>query len=355
MSRPISRGDRTIKWGGATRVVKQKPILLSDLRGRLVEFDRDPERNDVAVAEVIEVNHHGDLELESGRRSRLFEGDLIGVAFGYRYATHQFEGIIPGLREEYDLLSVGGVCGEVVGKPVQMDIPTKISPIGYLGNGQGHPVNLRAYRACPSNLALDGCIPTILVVGTSMDSGKTTAAAGIVRGLTLAGQKVCAGKLTGTAASRDIYLMSDAGAVRVMDFTWVGHASTAMCEEAELVEAYHLVRGSLAAQCPDYIVLEIADGLAQRETSMLLTWLSKSGFPIKVVCAVGDALALHASVEYLERLRLNLVGISGLVTRTPLSTREAAAATVYPVWSHEQLSDPAIKNIFAPLLQEHVG
>lgn len=337
--------NRKIKWGLCTKVVPDKPDFLSGLDGRLTEFDRAPERNDVMVAEIVEINRHKRLELECGRRCHMHVGDYIVVAFGHRYATNQYEGTIPGLQPLYDLLSMGGVCGQVLGKPEAMESPTTMRPIGYLAGEDGRVVNLRDYAARPLEHMAGRAIPTVVVVGSSMDAGKSTAAASLVKGLKNAGSRVCAGKLTGTAAGKDIWLMLDAGAVQVMDFTSVGHAATARCEEVELIDLYQTIWSHLAAEGPDYIVLEIADGLPQRETTMLLNWFSDSAMPIKMLCAVGDSVAVTGAVQYLERLNVNLMGISGRVTITPLSAREARDQCEYPVWSSEELADPMIRTV----------
>ena len=59
-----------------------------------------------------------------------------------------------------------------------------------------------------------------------MNSGKTTTAAHLIKGLVQAGLKVGAAKLTGTGAVGDIWLMQDAGANLVLDFTDTGFPST---------------------------------------------------------------------------------------------------------------------------------
>ena len=52
-----------------------------------------------------------------------------------------------------------------------------------------------------------------------MNSGKTTTVAAITHGLTAAGLRVGAMKVTGTGAGGDPFLFADAGAAEVLDFT----------------------------------------------------------------------------------------------------------------------------------------
>jgi hypothetical protein len=103
-----------------------------------------------------------------------------------------------------------------------------------------------------------------------MDAGKTTTAAHMVRSLTDAGHVVAAAKLTGTACGKDANLLYDAGAVAVFDFTHAGWPSTANLSLGELLSISGRIRAGLAAHAPEFVILEIADGVVQRETAMML-------------------------------------------------------------------------------------
>src|SRR5262249_22172639 len=110
----------------------------------------------------------------------------------------------------------------------------------------------------------------IAVLGTSMNSGKSTTVAGIVRGLTAAGHRVAAGKVTGTGAGGDPYMFGDAGATRVLDFTDFGFSSTYLLDSTIVTALFTSLVDELAGDEPDVIVVEIADGLLQPETSNLI-------------------------------------------------------------------------------------
>lgn len=69
-------------------------------------------------------------------------------------------------------------------------------------------------------------VPVVLIIGTSMDAGKTVAAKAIVRRLKARGLKVAATKLTGAGRFRDILAMRDAGADAIFDFVDAGLPST---------------------------------------------------------------------------------------------------------------------------------
>lgn len=192
---------RAVKWGYCTHLLR--PAIDNDELSfaPISEAVGGPRPNDVVIAEVVLLEHHKKIELHSARSATLYEGDRVGVAYGHRYATRQFEGIVPDDFDICHLLSVGGVCGRVVGKAPTMGEPTILRPIALLCDSSGARVNLRDYGRSP---VLASRVTTIVVVGSSMDSGKTTAAAGLVRGLTRCGSRVCAGKITGTGSAKDL-------------------------------------------------------------------------------------------------------------------------------------------------------
>src|SRR5262249_23765662 len=111
---------------------------------------------------------------------------------------------------------------------------------------------------------------TVLVVGASMNSGKTTTAAQVIHSLAGQGRRVCAAKVTGTACRKDPAMMEDAGALRVFDFTCAGYPSTANLAQRDLLALSMDLRAHLLEDRPEFIVCEIADGIFQRETRLLL-------------------------------------------------------------------------------------
>ena len=337
---------RSIKWGYATQSLEDTPQTAAELWGRLDPSDDLPNANDVIVAEVIEIGQHKRIEGPTVFQSYLFQGDLVGVAYGNRYATNQFEGTVPDTEGICDMLSVGGVCGKVVGRSSTMAAPTVLRPLGYLLDQEGARVNLEQGGIRPLTMEF-GQPTTILVVGSSMDSGKTMTAFSLVHGLTKSGAVVCAGKITGTASAKDIRYMTDAGAVKVLDFTDVGYASTAGCTRSQLANIFASIGSHLYAAHPDYMILEIADGLVQSETAALLDMLPSFHSIDYTVFACCDCLSVATGVRRLREYGMNVVAISGRVTISPLSTREAQAETDLPVIAVDQLREPRIADLFS--------
>ena len=182
----------------------------------LLPSPKNPESGDIALARLEKIGKNSRLELVNGRAATLYEGDLLAVVFGNRYATEQFEGYARINGDACDLLSMGGLCGLVESKHEAVGNPSKLRILGTLGDAEGRPLRLRDFCLSP---ALGAATPQVLVVcGTGMDAGKTYTAKSVIKGLRQIGERVAGVKLTGTAAGRDTWGMLDAGASPALDF-----------------------------------------------------------------------------------------------------------------------------------------
>ncbi len=302
--------------------------------------DRSPVAGDLVLARIDAVGQHARIESPEGRRRALYVGDEIVVAFGARYAPDQFEAIVPDDLSPCHLVAGGGVAASVLSKNGRVGQATQITPLGLVGDRTGKVINLRDYALPPVLVQRQ---PTVVVVaGTSMNAGKTTSAAGLVHGLARAGLKVGAGKVTGTGSGGDVWSMKDAGADLVLDFTDMGHATTASLD-AIVIEAIALgLIDQLSAAASDVIVIEIADGILQRETKSLLQSPRFQKRISSVLFASGDALGASGGVAWLQSNGIEVAGISGLVSVSPLASREAEEASGVKVLSLEVLKDPVL-------------
>jgi hypothetical protein len=266
----------------------------------------------------------------------LFVGDRIVVAYGNRYAPDQFEGVVPGDLGEVDLLAAGGVAGRVVASHAKMAPATRLAPVGLLHDADGRRINVRDHAISP---VLDAGRPaSIAVVGTSMNSGKTTTTARLVRGLRAAGLRVGAAKVTGTGAGGDPWLMRDAGAHVVYDFTDAGVASTSLLDLPALQEIVDTLLSNLAAAGAEVAVFEVADGLLQPETAALVTSPKFARSVDGVIFVAGEAMGAAHGVQWLHAHGLPVVAVSGVLTSAPLAIREAQAATQLPVLTGDELA-----------------
>lgn len=300
-----------------------------------------PRAGDLVLARVDKLGKHAQLEQADGRKSALFAGDEIVVAYAARYAPDQFEAHVPADLAPCQLVAGGGVAATVLSKHVAIAAATEITPLGLLADAAGQRLNL-AQRALAVRPAMGPRPVTIASVGTSMNAGKTTSAAFLIRGLVRAGFKVGAAKITGTGSGNDPWLLRDAGAHVVLDFTDAGHASTHLLGLPALQDVMQRLLSNLAAQRVDAIVIEVADGLLQHETAQLLASPEFKSAVDGLMFSSGDAMGAAAGARWLRERGLPLLALAGVLTKSPLARREAHHATGLPVLDLEGLGDATV-------------
>ena len=313
-----------IKWPFVTQMVDRS------VAHRLLPPIREQNPGSLLLARVTQIGKHRDLEAVDGRRMTLFPGDVFVGALGNRYATDQYEGTALCSGATGHVLGIGGVCGEVVSRNEKMPDPTSVEWIGRLAGQDGEPMNLRRFRMAPARTHGKKQPRTLLSVGAAMNSGKTTTASQVIRCLSGRGFRVGAAKITGTACRRDVGIMEDAGAVRVVDFSHCGHPSTSGCTREELLETAADLRAALLEDDPEYLVYEIADGIVQRETRILLGDPGFHNTIDAVAYSAPDSLSCESGARLLGSLGYNVIAMAGLVANSALGIAEVEASTGIP-------------------------
>lgn len=326
--------------GDAKYAYTTRTADLGRAAGLLARPDTRPESGDVIIARVDAVGQHKKLELATGRRATLYPGDLIGVCYGGRYAPDQFLARVPTDLGACHLVAAGGIAGRAVASYAAMDEPTQITPLGVLLDREHRRLNLRDGALAPAAIPARRP-PAIAIVGSSMNAGKTTSGAQLVRGLRLAGLRVGAAKVTGTGAGGDLWLYTDSGADPAYDFTDAGVPSTFGLPSEQVRDVFRILTTQLAIDATDVNVIEVADGLHHLETATLLADPEFADRVDGVVFAARDSLGGTAGVDWLRRAGLPVLSLSGRLTLSPLAMAEAARACPdVPIDPIESLQDP---------------
>lgn len=332
---PVSRR----RVAAAKRAFNTRRVELGCAR-RLLSGAIEPRAGDLLLAQVLTIGQHRFLEQPDGRRARLFIGDEVVVCYGARYAPDQFEIVVPDGLQACALAASGGLAGKLVSQHSSMRKPTRIQPIGLLADREGRVLNVRNF-ALPDIERLPTRRPRVVaVLGTSMNAGKTTAAAALIHGVRRSGLKVAAAKVTGTGSGADVWHMTDAGAAPVLDFTDAGLVSTWKIGAVELRRGFQTLMAHLVESGPDLIVLEVADGLLQEETAALVSSEYFRAWVDTVVFAAADAMSVIVGVSMLREFGLPLACVSGVVSASPLAISEAQTATGVEVWPMARMLDP---------------
>lgn len=309
-----------IKWPYATHLVDVSRVhgLLPMLEGH--------QPGTLVLARVVTIGKHRDLETHEGRKMSIFAGDVFVGVLGDRYATDQFEGVGRVTGPLGHIIGIGGVVGEVVSMNNRMSEPTIIEYLGRLADANGKPLAMQDFTALPPQPVTQRTATTILSLGASMNSGKTTTAAQMIRSLTVAGHRVCAAKITGTACRKDPNFLYDAGAVCVLDFTSAGWPSTANLSLDQLLSIAGRIRAELQSHDPEFVIIEIADGIIQRETAMMLADPAFRSSIDAVTFAGPDALSCDAGVRRLKEMGYSIIATAGIVANGLLGIAEVEAS-----------------------------
>ena len=233
---------------------------------RIADFDREPfevgffprERwatGDYVVAEVNFTASDHRVELTSGRMMEVAEGDQVVGALGKRSATLEVTGDWEQIEADGQMSAL--TSGGLFGKPLSRS--TLIAPLmtltyrGHVLRGR-RPVRMQDFvrEVTPQPYVL----PSVMLFGTSMSAGKTTAARIVTRLLKGEGLRVLGAKLTGAGRFRDVLSMYDAGADVIFDFVDAGMPSTIYPEAIYRCRIRHLL-SRMAAAGADVGVIEI--------------------------------------------------------------------------------------------------
>ncbi len=260
---------------------------ISDLESRPFECRKLP-HNDWATGDYVQcevVGKPGPLylvELPAGRMCQVFDGDQIIGAFGKRAATLEGAGDWERIGRDGSLhaLTSAGLFGKA----------TSVSPLlpplmklKYLGHAvRQDKVTMSQFCSTKETTQFD--LPVVLLIGTSMSSGKTTSGRVIVHELKQRGLKVTAAKLTGAARYRDVLSLGDAGADHIFDFIDVGLPST-VCEPDEFRVALNQLLARIADTGADILVAEAGASPLEPYNGSVAMEMLKNNIEMLVLCA----------------------------------------------------------------------
>ncbi len=223
----------------------------------------------LAVRILEDKSSYNTLEDLSGRMVSLRAGDALAGTLGSRRALRGYAGDVPSriaVGDVINVLNLGGILGQCtssnpeIGPPFRAEVLGSVLAFPELGDRIGTPATI-ADGAVPPAEVLECGVPVVYVAGTCMNAGKTVAATELVRGLTRAGLRVAACKLTGVSLMRDTLAMLDAGAVAALTFNDAGAASTHAGMTVPVARGILNRLTRERAGRPDVIVAELGDGI----------------------------------------------------------------------------------------------
>ena len=234
------------------------------------------------------------VELKSGRMAEVAEGDILIGAFGDRYATLEATGSWEDIGKDHKmhLLTSAGIFGQVTS--ISSFIPRLIE-LDYVGHvyQNNRCISMTDFRKTEKLPTFN--TPVIMINGTSMSAGKTTAAKIVIRLLRLAGLKVIGAKLTGAGRYRDTLGMYDSGAEYVIDFVDAGLPSTVVPGN-DYIKALKFMLGNIQKQNADIVVIEIGASPMEPYNGSLAIKYINPHVKFRILCA-SDPYAVYGVMK----------------------------------------------------------
>jgi hypothetical protein len=322
---------------------------------RLADFERRPPTTeprpraqwatgDFVVCEMLAAGPQR-IEVPSGEDDSIRLGDRLVGALGRRAATLQAVGDWRAVGEDLVLhtLTPAGVLGRCTSASIP---PPPMATLRYLGHAtrDGEPCTMLGSVEPTPPLALEA--PVVLIIGTSMDAGKTVSAAAIVRELTGMGLRAAGAKLTGVGRYRDILAMRKAGAYYITDFVEAGLPSTVVPPDTYEAALRHIC-SALASREPDVVVAEAGASPLEPYCGDVAVRLLAENVRMTVLCASDPYAVVGVMTAFGKEPDL----IAGRATST-----EAGIALVEKLASIPALNllDPGSGPQLALLLRGHL-
>lgn len=239
------------------------------------------------------------IELPTGRMAPVTEGDLIVGAFGRRAATLEVVGGWEQIGDDkvFHVLSTAGLLGKMTSMSRLLPPLIALRYRGHAVRG-GQKLTMQQFARQESS-PLEIASPVVMLIGTSMSAGKTSAARAIIRLLAREGRRVVGAKLTGTGRFRDTLAMHDAGAHAVFDFVDAGLPSTVVPADQFRPALTNLL--SRIARCrPDVLVAEIGASPLEPYGGDVAVDMLAHRIACTVLCA-SDAFAVVGVIQAFNR------------------------------------------------------
>jgi hypothetical protein len=288
------------------------------------------------------------VESPTGRMVGVSPGDAVVGALGARAATLEAVGDWREVGEDLRLeaLTGAGVFGRCTSRAITLQT---LVPFTYGGHVllDGEPARMRDFVAPPPADARPFDLPTILLIGTSMDAGKTVSARAIIRRLKRRGLTVAGAKLSGVGRYRDILGMQDAGADSIYDFVDAGLPST-VCPQPEFERALRPLLRRIGASGADVLVAEAGASPLEPYNGETVLRELEGTLQLVVLCASDP----YAVVGVIEAFGLRPDLVSGRATST-----DAGVALVQRLSGVRALNllDPAAEAPLDALLEERLA
>jgi hypothetical protein len=268
-------------------------------------------------------------EAITGRAMTIAPGDVFLGTPGHRESTRWVVGSVPdgGLvpGSEYWVLADCGAVGAFIGdSPREKGHLGRVTFLGIAQDADGAGLNIRQFAVgAGSGGAGQGRVedrgaPVFLVVGTSSEVGKTTAAVNILRALRKGGrQRVVALKATGTSSLTELHSYEDNGAAPCFDCVDFGLPTTYPSGRPDIGGVFEAALDACLSADADAVLVECGGDILGANVPVFLAGLGRRRPDAKVILVASDSLAALGAKSVLGEMGLAVTLVTGPCTDTP--------------------------------------
>ena len=251
-------------------------------------------------------------------------GDVFLGTPGHRESTRWVVGSVPdgGLvpGDEYWVLADCGAVGAFIGdSPREKGHLGRVTFLGAMQDAAGVGLNIRQFAVgrAPGGVTDRGA-PVFLVVGTSSEVGKTTAAVNILRALRKSGrQSVVALKATGTSSLTELHSYQDAGAAPCFDCVDFGLPTTYPSGRPDIAGVFEAALDACLSPDADAVLVECGGDILGANVPTFLRCLGRRRPDAKAILVASDSLAALGAKSVLGEMGLTITLVTGPCTDTP--------------------------------------
>ena len=262
------------------------------------------------------------IEATTGRALMIAPGDRFLGTAGYRKSTRWVVGSIPpgGLvpGEYYCVLAACGVVGTLLGNsPREKGHLGQVRFLGAMYGAAGDRLNIRQFVLPPEATTDHGGL-AFLILGTSSEVGKTTAAIGVLRALRRSGiARVVALKATGTSSVTELHSYQDFGAAPCLDCVDFGLPTTYPSGRDRIGGVFDTMLDTCLAIPAEAVLIECGGDMLGANVPVFLARLVARRPDVRVILAASDTLAALGAKSVLAEMGLRVTLVTGPCTDTP--------------------------------------
>ena len=288
-------------------------------------------------------------ESVTGRPLTLAPGDLFLGTPGHRESTRWVVGSVPGgglvPGAEYWLLADCGTVGALIGdSPREKGHLGRVTFRGVVQDADATTLNIRQFAwTQPAAAAADRGVPVFVVVGTSSEVGKTTAAVNVLRSSRRAGRaRVAALKATGTSSLAELHSYQDFGAAPCFDCVDFGLPTTYPSGRPDIGAVFAAMLDACLSLDADAVLIECGGDILGANVPVFLDQVVRRRPAAKLILIASDSLAALGAKSVLADMGLAITLIAGPCTDTPTIEQRTRDLCGLPAMNLARGGSPAL-------------